>query len=109
MATSVSMTRLSSPTPSDMTSRVGLEVGRPSLVLGLELVRARWPEEGDEGRDSEEVLEVEEVDGLFCSSSSRAGESSSSVSPMATAKQRDTISKLDKAENMITFHAFKLL
>ncbi len=64
------MTRLSSPTPSDMTSRGGLEVGRPSLVLGLELVRGRGPEEGDEGRESEEVEEVEEADGLFCSSSS---------------------------------------
>lgn len=103
----------SSPTPSEMTSSdaglllllvvvVVLRWGGPSLVLvlrltlrlGLELAQTEaeaagfWgPEEGEEGSEREEAVdrEREEAEGVLCicSASWWAGDSSSSVSPMA--------------------------
>lgn len=95
LATSGSMTTVSSPTPSVMTSSEGLLLlvrgGPPSLALMLGLAgRAEGPEEGEEGSDSEDDVDRdrEDADGLFCSASCWwAGDSSNSVSPMAADTQ----------------------
>lgn len=79
LATSGSITKVSSPTPSEMTSRGGLTPRVLSLLLGLRDCWW-WPAEGEDG---DEVLDVEETEVLRCSSSTWAGEGSTSASPMA--------------------------